>query len=196
MTWCFAKNLCTRHDACTGVLSWRRPIAAAFWVIWIVSTEERSGITQNMRQNCCRPHPVTLNAMGTQYTCSLNRVHRPWSRHCSRMCNASRFSWASRFHWNCSNCSHYINGGWTFSNHSLYIYIYINKLAAEIIPWSYTISMIMHEFVMSYIHTMELWVCNVTKTRINTSLLYHLSINLIQWCSNLFKGSSLPVLNS
>ena len=38
----------------------------------------------------------------------------------------------------------------------LYIYIYINKLAAEIIPWSYTISMIMHEFVMSYIHTMEL----------------------------------------
>ena len=64
------------------------PIAAAFGIIWIVSTEECSSLTQNLVQICC--HSVILNVTATQYTCLLNRVCCPhwlaqWSRHCSCM---------------------------------------------------------------------------------------------------------------
>ena len=66
------------------------PIAAAFWIIWIVSTEKCWNLTQNLMQIYCSTHLVILNAMATQCTCSLNSVYHPhwlaqWSRHCSHM---------------------------------------------------------------------------------------------------------------
>ena len=66
------------------------PIAAAFWIFWIVSTEEWSSLTQNLMEIRCSNHSAILNAMATQHTLSLNGVYRPhwlvqWSRHCSHM---------------------------------------------------------------------------------------------------------------
>ena len=91
--WCFTKNLCIdmmheqahcRDEAANHQL----PIAAAFWIIWIVSAEECSSLMQNLMWICCCAHSVILNAMATQYTCSLNSIYRPhwlvqWSQHCS-----------------------------------------------------------------------------------------------------------------
>ena len=66
------------------------PRAVALWIIWIVSMEECSSLTQNLMQIHCSTHSVILNEMATQYTCSLNGVYHPhwlvqWSHHCSYM---------------------------------------------------------------------------------------------------------------
>ena len=73
------------------------PKAAAFWIIWILSVEECSSLTQNWMQICCSTRSVILNAMATQYTCSLNGGYRPhwrvqWSHHGSCMCTPV-YSW-------------------------------------------------------------------------------------------------------
>ena len=62
------------------------PIAAAFWIIWIVAAEECSTLMQNLMQIHCSTHSVTLNATATQFTCSLNDIFCPhwlvqWSPH-------------------------------------------------------------------------------------------------------------------
>ena len=74
------------------------PIAVAFWVIWIVSMEECSSLTQNLVQIHCSTHSVILNVTATQYTCSLNGAYRPhwlvqWSCHCSHMCIPVHSPW-------------------------------------------------------------------------------------------------------
>ena len=66
------------------------PIAAAFWIIQIVSTEECSSLTQNLMLIHCSTCPSILNATDTQNTCSLNSIYRPhwlvqWKHHCSHM---------------------------------------------------------------------------------------------------------------
>ena len=66
------------------------PIAVAFWIIQIVSTEECSSLTQHLMQIPCSTHSVILNAMATQYTCSLNGIYCPhwlvqWTCHCSHI---------------------------------------------------------------------------------------------------------------
>ena len=45
---------------------------------------------ENLMQICCSTCSVILNAMATQYTCSLNSIYHPhwlvqWSCHCSHM---------------------------------------------------------------------------------------------------------------
>ena len=74
------------------------PIVAAFWIIWIVSTEEFSSLMQCMMQIRYSIHSVILNATATQYTCSLNGVYRPhwlvqWNHHCSHMCIPVHSPW-------------------------------------------------------------------------------------------------------
>ena len=44
------------------------PIAAAFWVIWIVSKEGHSSLMQNMIQICSSTRSVILNVTAMQYT--------------------------------------------------------------------------------------------------------------------------------
>ena len=51
------------------------PIAAAFWIIWIVSTEECSSLMQNLMQIQCSTCPVLLNVTATQYTYMLTLWH-------------------------------------------------------------------------------------------------------------------------
>ena len=68
---------------CDEAANHQLPIAAAFWIIWIVSVEEWSSIMQNLIQIRC-------SSTVTQYTCSLNGVYRPhwlvqWSCYCSYM---------------------------------------------------------------------------------------------------------------
>ena len=53
------------------------PIAAAFWIIWTVSMEECSSLTQNLMQIDCSSHSITKNVGATQYTCSLYCIYRP-----------------------------------------------------------------------------------------------------------------------
>ena len=74
----------------------------AFWFIWIVSTEECSGLTQNLMQTHSSTHSVILNARATQCTCSLNGMYHPhwlvqWSHHCSRMHIPFHFLWLSGY---------------------------------------------------------------------------------------------------
>ena len=62
------------------------PIAAAFWIIRIVSVEECSSLVQNLMQIWCSTCSVILTVMATQYTCSLNSIYWPhwlvqWSPH-------------------------------------------------------------------------------------------------------------------
>ena len=61
----------------------------AFWIIWMVSMEKFSSLTQTLMQIPCSTHSVDLNVKATQYTCSLNSIyhsHWPvqWSCNCSR----------------------------------------------------------------------------------------------------------------
>ena len=69
------------------------PIAADFWIIWIISTEECSSLIQNLMQICCSTRSVIFNVMATQYRCSLKCFCLPtplhwlvqWSHPCSHM---------------------------------------------------------------------------------------------------------------
>ena len=56
----------------------------------VVSAEECSSLMRNLLQIHCSTFSVILNAMATQYTCSLTSVYWPyrlvqWSSHCSHM---------------------------------------------------------------------------------------------------------------
>ena len=62
----------------------------AFWIIWIVSSEECSSLMQNLMQSHRSTSSFILNTMATQYTCSLSGAYHPhwlvqWSHHCSHM---------------------------------------------------------------------------------------------------------------
>ena len=120
------EQACCYDEAATLQLS----IAEAFWAIWIVSMEECSSLMQNVMQIHFSICSVILNAKAPQYTCSLNDIYRPhWlvqlSCHCSHIYIPVPPSLATRLRQHYTNCSHYINNGWTFSgqtsSYSLYI---------------------------------------------------------------------------
>ena len=72
------------------IVGMKLPIAAAFWIIRMVSTEECLSLTQILMQIHSSACSVILNVTATQYTCSLSDVYHPhwlvqWSRHCSHM---------------------------------------------------------------------------------------------------------------
>ena len=87
------KTLHMMHEqahCCDEAASHQLPIAAAFWIIRIVSTEACSSLMKNFMQIHCSTCSVILNVMATEYTCSLNGVYHPhwlvqWSCHCSHM---------------------------------------------------------------------------------------------------------------
>ena len=62
---------------CDEAANHQLPIAAAFWIIWIVSAEECSSLTPNLMQIHCSTCSVILIEMTTQYTCSLYSLYRP-----------------------------------------------------------------------------------------------------------------------
>ena len=75
---------------CDEAANYQLPLVSAFSIIPIVSTGQCSSFMQNLMQIHCSTCSVILNAMATQYTCSLNGVYQPhwpvqWSHHCSHM---------------------------------------------------------------------------------------------------------------
>ena len=72
-SWPSLKCLCYTF-ICVALITWS---PKAFCIIWIVSLEECSSLTQNLKQIHCSTHSVILNATATQYTRSLNDVYRP-----------------------------------------------------------------------------------------------------------------------
>ena len=87
-----------RAYCCDEAASCQLPIAMAFWIIQIASTETCSRLTQNVVQIHCSTHSVILNVTATQYTCTLNGVYHPhwlaqWSHHCSHMCIPVHSPW-------------------------------------------------------------------------------------------------------
>ena len=68
-SWPSLKHLCHTFICTALALS-----PKAFWIIRTVSTEECSSLIQNLMQIHCSTCSVILNAMDTQYTCSLNGV--------------------------------------------------------------------------------------------------------------------------
>ena len=63
---------------CDEAANHQLPIVAAFWIIWIISTEEWWSLMQILMQIHCSTHSGILNTMATQYTCSLSGVYRPY----------------------------------------------------------------------------------------------------------------------
>ena len=113
---------------CDEAANHQLPIAVVFWIIQIVSVEKCSSLMQNLMHIPCCTHSVILNAMATQYTCSLQGTYCPhwlvqWSRHCSHMCNSSALSLGARLYQCCTNNSCYINNGGTFLGNTLYVQI-------------------------------------------------------------------------
>ena len=99
------------------------PIAAAFWIIQIVSMEECLSIMQNLMRIHCSTHLVIFSAMATQYTCPLSSVYHPhwlvqWSHHRSHMHIPVHSPWLPGYMNVSTNCSCYIKNGWTLSRQS------------------------------------------------------------------------------
>ena len=98
--------------------------AAAFWIIWRVSMKTCSSLMQNVMQICCS-NLLILNAMATQYTCSLNSIYLPhwlvqWS-HCSHKHIPVHSPWLPGYIKCHANCSCIFNNGWTSRQTSYYI---------------------------------------------------------------------------
>ena len=118
-------------DNCNSIINQavnhKLPIAATFWIIHIVSTEECSRLIQNLMQIHCSICSVILNVTTTQSTRSLNDIYCPqwlvqWSCHCSHMCIPVHSPWLSGYI-NVAHSSHYINNGWIFSGQTMYSFI-------------------------------------------------------------------------
>ena len=99
------------------------PTAAAFWVIWIVSIEECSSLTQIW----CRfiallchferdGHAVHVLTQGHLPSLPLTSTVKS---SLSTQADSSPLSLAARLHRCHTNHSHYINNGWTFSGQTL-----------------------------------------------------------------------------
>ena len=92
-----------RCDVWAGILLWwgcRSPVAHScnFLNHLNTFTEECWSLMQNLMQIHCSAGSVILNAMATQYTCSLNSVYHPhwlvqWSHHCPCMCIPVHSPW-------------------------------------------------------------------------------------------------------
>ena len=112
---------------CDKAASHHLPIAAAFWIIWIVSAEECSSLMQNLIADL-------LLYLLSHFECDSRIVHMltQWRlppplastvRSSLFMhVHSSPLSLAARLHWCRTNRFHYINNGWTFSGQTLYMW--------------------------------------------------------------------------
>ena len=133
---------CTRRDARAAVLSWwscQSPIAVAFWVIQIVSAEECSSLTQNLMQICCSTcsaiwmHSHTVHLLTQR--CLLLPVTSTVKSSLFTHAHSSPLSLAARLRWSHTNCSHYINNGWTFLDRSWGLYTHTQLIWYHIMSY-------------------------------------------------------------
>ena len=92
-------------------------IAAAFWIIWIVSVEECSSLTQNFTQICCSTQLFWMRWPHSTHTqwCLPPPLTSTLKSSLFTHAHSSPLSLAARLHHCCTNCSLYIDNGWTFS---------------------------------------------------------------------------------
>ena len=100
------------------------PIAVAFWIIWTVSVEECSSLTQNLMQIRCStwpfwvwwPHSTHAHSLvspaPTDWYSEVTTVHTCAFRSTLLVCQVTSMS---------QNCSFYIDSSWTFSGQTLYV---------------------------------------------------------------------------
>ena len=98
---------------CDEAANHQWPIAAAFWIIHIVSMEEFSSLMQNLVQICC--------CIGSHFECDSYLVYMLTQWHLPPPLtstvksslfihvHSSPLSLAARLHWCCANCSCYVN---------------------------------------------------------------------------------------
>ena len=135
----FCQKPCIRRDAWVDALLWwscQSPVAHSCGLLNHLNSfvEEWSSVPQNLMLNHCSIFSVILNAMATQYTCSVKGIYSLKCltyRHLqySEVVIVHIFTSQSTFlgcqlHWCCTNHSHYINNGWTFSGQTL-VRVYI-----------------------------------------------------------------------
>ena len=70
--WCMGGQTCCHDKAASQQL----PIAAAFWILWMVSPEKCSSLRQTLMKIYCSTCSVILNVTATQHRCSLNGTYR------------------------------------------------------------------------------------------------------------------------
>ena len=85
------KWACYHNEAANHQL----PVAAAFWIIKIVSVEECSSLRQNLMQIHCSTHSVILKPHSTHAHSTASSALRlvQWSHHCSHMHIPVHFPW-------------------------------------------------------------------------------------------------------
>ena len=73
----------------------------------------------------CSTHSVILNVMATQYTLTQWHLWPPLTSTVKSSlfthAHSNPLSLAARLHWCHTNCSHYINNGWSFFGHTSYL---------------------------------------------------------------------------
>ena len=89
------------EHCCDEAANHQLPRAVASWIILIISTEECSSLMQNWMQIHCSTCSHIVNAMATQYPCSLNGIYCPhwpvqWSD-CPCMCIPVHSPWLPRY---------------------------------------------------------------------------------------------------
>ena len=104
------------------------PIAAAFWIIWITSTDEYFSLMQNLIQIDCFTCAVILNVTVQVKPHSAHAHSRVVDALTSTVklslfmnAHSSPISLAVSLNWGHTNHSHYITNGWTFLGQNLYI---------------------------------------------------------------------------
>ena len=125
---------------CDEAANHQLPIAANFWIIWIISTEECLSLIQIW----CR----FIALLTRHFECDDRTVHMltQWcllppltstmkSSLLFTHAHSSPLSLAARLHWCCTNLSCYVNNGWTFSGYTLYFYNGIEFYVREPVPW-------------------------------------------------------------
>ena len=130
------KWVCCHYEAA----NYQLPIAAAFWIIQIVSTEEGSSLMQNLMQIHYSTCLVILNMRATQYRCSLNVIHHPhwlvqWSCHCSCMHFPVHCPWLPGYI-DVTQTVLVINDDWTSSEQTSYIMEHYSAITKDkILPF-------------------------------------------------------------
>ena len=97
---------------CDEAANHQLPIAVAFWIIQIVSMEERSSLIHNLMKIHCSARSVILNVMATRCQCLMPSIPPLTSMVKSSLfthVHSSSLSLAARLHQCRTNHSHYIN---------------------------------------------------------------------------------------
>ena len=117
---------------CNEAANHQLPIAAAFWITWIVSMEECSSLLQNLTQIHCsshsfwmwQPHSRHAHSMASTTPPAISTVKSSFFT----PTHSSPLSLAAKLHQCHTNCSRYINNGWTFSRHTSYTVFSIHRI--------------------------------------------------------------------